>query len=118
MGRAGSTSLMNVLEEFDEIALPSKKFDCKGSELLHPIDTRRHKTEMSKLVGKQIKTNLELIECSFEYNRESTYVGFKLLPNAFKKCKRFLKRDDITFIVLTRDDILSLIASFFYVIKI
>jgi len=116
-GRAGSTSLMNVLEEFDDIAVPNKNFECQGSELLHPIDAKRHMAEMSKLTEKPIRTYLELIESFYHFNRDSAYVGFKLMPNAFKKCRSFLQSEDITFIVLVRDDIPSLMSSLYMSLK-
>lgn len=112
-GRAGSTSLMKVLENYDDVAVPNKLFHCPNNELVHLRMKRRHKTLMSKLVGKQIKTDSELINSFYEYNREFTYVGFKSMPNRHRDTPNFFDREDITFIILTRKDIPSTVASFY-----
>ena len=112
-GRAGSTSLMQVLEKFDDIAVPNKLFPCPNNELLHRRMKRRHKTLLSKLVRKPVNTDSELINSFYEYCHEFPYVGFKSMPNRHRETPNFFKRDDITFIVLTRKDIPSTVASFY-----
>jgi len=70
-GRAGSTSLMRVLEGNDDIAVPNKNIHCPSNELIHHRRSKRNMANMSKLVNKQIKTNQELLKYFFEYKDKS-----------------------------------------------
>ena len=48
----------------------------------------------------------------FDYNADFPYAGFKSMPNRHTTYQAFIKREDITFIVLIREDIPSTVASF------
>jgi len=111
-GRAGSTSFMRVLEGFDDIIVPNKTIFCPNNELLHEKIVHRNMANMSKLVNAPIKTKQQLIRYFYEFNKDSLYAGFKSMPLFHRKDPGFLKREDIKFIVLRREDIPSTVASF------
>ncbi len=50
-GRAGSTSLIDVLARFDDIAVPSKQIDCIDNEIFHPKFIKKYAEEYQKLSG-------------------------------------------------------------------
>jgi len=111
-GRAASTALMNILEGHDDIAVPNKNIDCSNNELIQQRKVKQYRRLYSELCKTQIKTNSELIKGFFEYNQSSPYAGFKTMPMRHKNDPEFLQREDIQFIILTRDDIPSTVASF------
>jgi len=111
-GRSGSTSLMEVLEGFDNIAVPNKNFDCPDNELVHPKRVREHMEKMASLSGRPINSIDELIDAFFDLNKNHNYAGFKSMPDRHQNYDEFILRRDIRFITLKRRDIASTIASF------
>ncbi len=111
-GRAGSTSLMKTLGSYADIAIPQKNIPHLHSELLHPRLKRKNKRHFSKLLQTSIRTDEDLINAFFQYNRDYAFAGLKIMPLFMKNFSSFLQRDDIHFIVLTRKDIPSMVASF------
>jgi len=111
-GRAGSTALMNVVEGFEDIMVPNKNIDCPNNELVQQKKVKQYKHLYSELTKTNIKLNRELIDQFYQYNRDYPYVGFKTMPMRHKDDPDFLLREDIKFIILTREDISSTVASF------
>jgi UDP:flavonoid glycosyltransferase YjiC (YdhE family) len=111
-GRSGSTSLMEVLEGFENVAVPNKNFSCPDNELVHPKRVREHMEKFAALRGRPINSNDELIEAFFEFNNNFAYAGFKSMPDRHQNFDEFIFRKDIRFITLKRRDIASTIASF------
>jgi len=112
-GRAGSTALMDFLESFDDVALPNKNFACRDNELLHPDRIKEHFIKYQELCNKPVSSQEDLIERFFEYNSKTPYAGFKSMPTRHIHFGQLIARQDIRFIILTRKDICSTIASFF-----
>jgi hypothetical protein len=112
VGRAGSTSLMNALAKFDDIAVPSKNIECVDNELVHPEQVSNYARQYSRLCGVPIASPSALIECFFSHNAGYRYCGFKSMPNRHRDFEAFTRREDIRFITLTREDIASTAASF------
>lgn len=112
VGRSGSTSLMNFLKSFPDIALPCRDTDCVDNELLNPEWAAKYAQVYAKLGNHPVRTRDELIECFYKYHADSAYVGFKSMPNRHRDFHAFSLRPDIQFITLVRDDIASTIASF------
>lgn len=111
-GRSGSTSLMDVLEEFENVAVPNKNIECENNELLHPRFVSRHKNQYEDLCKCKINTNRELMDQFFLYNKNYDYAGFKSMPVRHRDDPGFLLRADIKYIILIREDIPSTVASF------
>lgn len=117
VGRAGSTSLMNVLECFPDIAVPNKNIPCVDNELVHPKRVQEHLKRYSALCGAPITSPDQLIDCFFAHNAAFAYAGFKTMPNRHKNLAAFVARPDIRFITLKRQDIASTVASFLLAMK-
>lgn len=113
VGRAGSTSLMECLERFDDIAVPNKNTTCTNNELLYPRDIRQFAKAYSDLRKGPVRNADELIDAFFEVNAQSAFAGFKTMPNRHKDYRGFVTRKDIQFITLDRRDVSSTAASFF-----
>jgi hypothetical protein len=111
-GRAGSTALMKVVEGFEDIKVPNKNIDCPNNELIQQRKVKLYKHLYSELTKTNINSNRELIDEFYMYNRDFPYVGFKTMPMRHKDDQDFLLREDIKFIILTREDIPSTVASF------
>jgi hypothetical protein len=111
-GRSGSSSFMGALKKFDDIATPNTNFPDQKDELVHPRHITKFKKRYSELLGQPIETNKVLIESFYKYNENTSYAGFKSMPLRHRRDPGFLQREDIQFIVLTRDDIPSTVASF------
>ncbi len=112
VGRSGSTSLMNFLQKFSEIALPCRDIECVDNELLHPEMVAQYVAAYAKLSKQAIHTPAELIECFYTFHSNSPFSGFKSMPNRHPDFSSFALRSDIQFITLVRDDIASTVASF------
>ncbi len=117
VGRAGSTSLMNVLEKFPDVAVPNKNIPCVDNELFHPKRVQAHMQRYAELCGTPITGQRQLIDCFFAHNAGMAYAGFKTMPNRHKNFGAFTARKDIRFITLTRRDIPSTVASFLLAMK-
>jgi len=113
-GRSGSTSLMEALELFDDIALPNKNIKCPDNELVHPRQISDYCKQYARLCQRDISTGDELIEAFYEFNDKGSYyyAGFKTMPNRHPDFAGFTSRKDIRFITLKRRDIASTTASF------
>ncbi|MDQ2962819.1 MAG: hypothetical protein M3R31_06615 [Pseudomonadota bacterium] len=112
VGRAGSTSLMDRLAQYPDIAVPSKNIACIDHELTHPARIQAHAAAYAQLCGRSVTTPEQLIDCFFEFNRGAAFAGFKTMPNRHKDLGALVSRPDIQFITLTRLDLASTVASF------
>ncbi|HJQ37517.1 MAG TPA: hypothetical protein VKB93_10290 [Thermoanaerobaculia bacterium] len=104
-GRTGSTSLMSALAAREDVLVPGKLFECPDNELVHPSFVRGYMEWFGA------RDAGELIERFFEWGTER-YAGFKSMPNRHRDYREFIRRTDIQFITLVRDDIASTVASF------
>ena len=75
VGRAGSTALMDRLERYPDIAVPSKNIACVDQELVHPARLQAQADAYAKLCGKTIATPEQLIDCFFEFNAAAALGG-------------------------------------------
>lgn len=112
VGRAGSTSLMDRLAQYPDIAVPGRNIACVDHELTHPARLQAHAAAYAELCGRAITTQEQLIDCFFEFNSGAAFAGFKTMPNRHKDLDRFVARPDIQFVTLTRRDLASTVASF------
>jgi hypothetical protein len=112
IGRAGSTALMDRLARDSDIAVPGKNIACTDQELTHPERIQAHIAAYAALCGQKIDSQEQLINCFFDFNRDSAFAGFKTMPNRHKDFDGFVDRSDIQFVTLTRRDLASTVASF------
>lgn len=112
VGRSGSTSLMEVIEPLEDVAVPNKNIPCEDDELLHPRRVKEYMREYARLSGRAVATPAELIEAFFALNDDQPYAGFKSMPNRHPDYEAFTSRPDIQFITLQRRDYASTSASF------
>lgn len=112
VGRSGSTSLMEALEQFEDIAVPSKNIKCEDNELVHPKRLAEHSALYAKLCDKPINSQGDLIRAFYDLNADKAYAGFKTMPNRHKDFQRFTRSKGIRFITLRRRDVPSTVASF------
>lgn len=112
VGRSGSTSLMNFLSRFNDIALPCKDVDCVDNELLNPDSVARIAGEYAARCKQPIRTPDELIDCFYRIHEAVPYAGFKSMPNRHADLGAFAARQNIRCITLVREDIASTVASF------
>jgi hypothetical protein len=111
-GRSGSTSLMDRLAQFDDIAVPAKDVDCRDNELLHHDFWESYCQAYSGLCGKLIYSPQTLIDGFYEFHSQAAYAGFKSMPERHPDLDAFVARTDIQQITLLRDDVASTVASF------
>jgi hypothetical protein len=111
-GRSGSTSLMQALEAYDDIALPNRQIDCADNELLRPEGLDDHLRAYEALTGRRLDGGPALIEAFYDYSRGAAFAGFKSMPRRHDDFDAFVARPDIQFITLVRADVPSTIASF------
>jgi hypothetical protein len=112
VGRAGSTSLMDHLERYPDIAVPNRNVDCVDHELTHPERIQAYATAYARLCGREVTTSEQLIDCFFHANRGAAFAGFKTMPNRHGNFDAFVEQSDIQFLTLTRRDLASTVASF------
>ena len=111
-GRTGSTSLMRALAAHNDIAVPSKQVPSDDEELLHPRESSRYRSFYVGKIGRQIATDIELIDAFYASNNHAEYAGFKSMPNRHKSFQQWHARGDVQFISLRRTDIAATVASF------
>lgn len=111
-GRSGSTSLMNCLATFNDIALPCKDVDCIDNELLHPARANNYARLYAQRYNQPVHTLHDLIECFYAAHTAENFVGFKSMLDRHTDLPAFTLRQDIQFITLIREDIASTVASF------
>lgn len=111
-GRSGSTALMDRFESHEDIALPNKNIECRDNELLRWGLLERHVSGYTLLLERLIPDQAGLIDAFFAHNSEVDYAGFKAMPEHFRDFRSFLRRGDICFITLVRQDVPSTVASF------
>lgn len=102
---------MNWLQQLDDVAVPNKNFKSVANELMHPDNLSDYAEKYSRVCNREITIPSDLIECFFENNSSYSFAGFKSIPSWHLDYRSFIKRKDIKFIVLTRNDIASNIAS-------
>lgn len=112
-GRSGSTALMNALAAHADIAVPCKDVASEDQELLHPRDFARYAAAYRQLTGLAVDDGDALIEAFYAHHAHDGYAGFKTMPERHAGFDAFCRRSDIRFIVLTRRDVASTVASFF-----
>ena len=103
---------MDQLAGFQGVALPCKDIDCRDNELVHPRFVQEYASAYSRLTGRAITSPGQLIEAFFEHHGEADLAGFKTMFNRHPDLSRFVTREDIQFITLTRRDIPATVASF------
>lgn len=113
-GRSGSTSLMDALEKFDDIALPSRDIDCPFNELLHSHFLAQYAKQYSELCNREITLASQLVECFFQHNADARFAGFKSMPKRKQEYTGFINDPDFQLITLIRRDVASTIASFMH----
>lgn len=111
-GRSGSTSLMEALERFPDVALPKRQIDCVDSELLRPSGFGEHRRAYQALTGYEIAGQDDLIDAFYRHSGDAAYAGFKSMPHRHERFAAFAARPDIRFIALHRRDVASTVASF------
>ena len=110
-GRAGSTSFIDALARFDDIAVPSKQIDCIDNEIFHPRFIKKYAAQYQELSGIPVRDELSLIEAFFKSN-DAAYCGFKSMPNRHQHLHTLASKGDVKLISLSRNDIPSTVASF------
>ena len=95
-GRCGSTALMDTLEAYGDIALPSKNIDCRDNELLRWSNIERHVSGYTLLLERLIPDQNSLIEGFFAHNSELDYGGFKAMPEHFRDFRSFKDRGGLS----------------------
>jgi len=111
-GRTGSTSLLDALSCYEDIAVPDKQINCPDNELFHPERVRQHAVEYSKLTGMESRNEQLLLDAFFHSNKQAAFAGFKTMPNRHQDTQAFFRDNNIQVITLLRDDIASTVASF------
>jgi len=111
-GRAGSTALINLLQDYPDIMVPNKQIDCQDNELVHHRRSRKYAKAYEQLCACRINSIDELIGCFYNHNAQSPYCGFKSMPDRHPDFRQFMSRKDIRFITLVRADIPSTVSSF------
>ncbi len=112
VGRSGSTSLMEAIGRFEDVALPGKDIECEDQELLHQKRVRGYMKQYAALAGGRIAGQGELIEAFYRLNAKKPYAGFKSMPDRHADFAAFSAREDIQFITIQRRDYASTAASF------
>lgn len=107
-GRAGSTSLMRAFSAHRDIAVPGG-----NGELLNPRLRKEFADFVARKTGLAPDSPHALLEQFFAAGESAAYAGFKLIPLQYHEFDGLLQRTDIQFIVLTRKDLPSLVASWF-----
>jgi UDP:flavonoid glycosyltransferase YjiC (YdhE family) len=103
---------MEILETFQDVAVPSRNVRSEDNELVHPRHAKRYAAEYAKLAGRAIRRQPDLIEAFYAVNDSAAYAGFKSMPNRHPDFAAFTGRKDIQFITLRRRDVASTVASF------
>jgi hypothetical protein len=111
-GRSGSTSLLQALARFDDVAVPGKNVASHDDELLNPQHLARYRREYARLCGRDIADAGALVDAFYALNACSAYAGFKSMPVRDRHFAALVARADVQFIALTRRDTLSAAASF------
>ena len=111
-GRAGSTSLMRALRAEDDITLPSKILPCVDDELLHPERCGLYMKRLARQLDRAVDTPEDLVDAFYASGEDSTYAGFKSMPERHRDFRAFVARADVQCIVLVRRDFASTVASF------
>lgn len=113
MGRTGSTSLIHALRPFPDIVLPSRLFpDCQDEELIQPDCAEARRTKFGDLKGVSLAGDAAFVEAFYQHYADADYVGFKSMPQRHPDYDRFIRRNDMFFMTLTRRDLPSMVASF------
>jgi len=107
---------MDYLEAFDDIGVPNKNIHCPDNELVHPARIREIANQYQVLCKVPITCQDVLIQQFFKYNKNYAFAGFKSMPPRHDNLQELIARQDIKFIILTRDDVYSTVASFFVAI--
>jgi len=110
-GRAGSTSFIDALASFDDIAVPSKQIDCVDNEIFHPQFVKKYASQYQQLSGLPVRDEMSLIEAFYQSN-DAAYCGFKSMPNRHRSLHALVDEGNIKIISLSRQDIASTVASF------
>ena len=115
-GRCASAALFQSLERYNDIMTPTKQMGGGNRELLHDRDLAERCEQYSDLVGETVDNQDQLIKAFYQSNETMAYSGFKTLYNFVDDWEKFTQLD-VQWIVLTRDDLASQIASFMLALK-
>lgn len=110
-GRAGSSSFVQALHQIPGLVTPANSTDINQPELLNPRFRADFFSIYSGLCGRNLKTELDLIEAFYAQHQSGLYAGFKALYSQVSSFDLFKNRSDVTFVVLLRRDVVSTIAS-------
>jgi hypothetical protein len=103
---------MDALREVPGISMPSDDLPwCVDEEIVHPRRKDRTYSEYSNLLGRHVASSAELVDAFFQRHAGATYAGFKTMPLRHDPFDALSTRQDIQFIVLTRRDFASTVAS-------
>ncbi|MBL7002512.1 MAG: hypothetical protein ISR69_00625 [Gammaproteobacteria bacterium] len=111
-GRTGSTSLIDALAAYDDIAVPNKQIDCVDNEIMHPNFFKKYLPFYQKYSKTPINNEVQLINAFFLANQNSPFAGFKSMPERHQQLQALINTPSIQIITLIRNDIASTIASF------
>lgn len=111
-GRAGSTALMDVLAEHEDIIVPNKQIDCRDNELLNPDHVRQYLAQYQRLSGSPIGDELSLLRAFYRVSAGAGFAGFKSMPNRHRHLRELLEQDNPQVITLIRGNLAATVASF------
>lgn len=111
-GRSGSTALIDVLAEHDDILVPNKQIECVDNELLHPKNVGNYIRHYQELSGLPITDEIALIKAFFASGANYKYAGFKSMPTRHRNLSDLVNLPGLQVITLIRNDLASTVASF------
>lgn len=111
-GRAGSTSLIDALANFDDIAVPNKQINCVDNEIFNPQSINEYAAQYQKISAMKVYDERSLIEAFYKSNSGAAFSGFKSMPNRHQCLHQLASEGNTKLITLSRDDIASTVASF------
>src|SRR5690606_28342528 len=106
---------MDALAGFDDVGLPSRQYTCEDNELLNPKRPKSTLACYSKLSGRSILSEIELLRAFYDSNRHFAFAGFKSMPLRHESHEHFrlLTADpEVQVITIQREDLHSTVASF------
>lgn len=112
-GRTGSNALFDGFARHPDIAVPTLDGGTTNSELLHPRVLDRYRQLLAGHGERATPDAASLVDAFFDSRRDAAFAGFKLMPWQHPDIASFILRSDIKRIVLSRDDLPSMLASWF-----
>lgn len=112
-GRTGSNALFDGIASYSDIAIPTLDGTAGNSELLNPRVVDRYRQLLARHGGPAATDAESTVERFFDSCHGSAFAGFKLMPWQHPDFASFIQRSDVQRIVLRRDDLPSMLASWF-----